>query len=55
MNSLSDMIVTMLVKQGVIGEFRNFETKIDIPKEGTEGIKISIKAENVQIKVDKKN
>lgn len=53
MSKVSDMIVNMVLKKGVIGEFRNFETKVDIPQESGEPITITIKAEHLQVRLEK--
>jgi hypothetical protein len=53
MSKVSDMIVNMILKKGVMGEFRNFETKVDIPQESGEPITVTIKAEHLQVRLEK--
>lgn len=52
MSKLSDMIISAILKRGVLGEFKNFETKADIPQESGNKIVITIKAENLQVRMD---
>ena len=33
MPSITDILINVLLKKGLIGEVRNFETEIDIPQE----------------------
>jgi len=48
---MSDVLINVLLKKGVLGEFRNFETEIQTE----EGMKITIKAENLQVRLDKED
>lgn len=52
---LTEIIINTLIKRGLNGEMKNFKTTIDVPRINlTEPpIKITITAENVQIKVEK--
>ena len=52
MSVISDMVVNMILKKGVLGEFRNFETQVDIPQESGKNIVVTINAENLQIRMD---
>ena len=53
MSKISDMIVTAVLKKGVLGDFKNFETEVEIPQEEKASIRITIRAENLQIRVEK--
>jgi len=46
--NITDMLVSALLKKGVLGEVRNLE--MDIP---LEGMVIKVKAEHVTLKVEK--
>ncbi len=52
MNKLTDVLVSYLLKGGILGEARNIETTIDVPDSN---IKITIKAEHVTVKVIKED
>lgn len=52
MSKLSDMIVSAILKRGILGEFRNFETEVEIPQDNKPSIKVTIKAENLQVRFD---
>ena len=47
---LTDIMVSALLKKGILGEVRNLE--MDIP---LEGMTIKVKAEHVTLKVEKDN
>ena len=49
MSKLSDMIVSAILKRGILGEFRNFETEVEIPQDNKPMIKVIVKAENFSI------
>jgi len=53
MSKISDMIVSAILKRGILGDFKNFETEVEIPQENKESIRITIQAENLQIRVEK--
>lgn len=53
MSKISDMIVSAILKRGTLGEFKNFKTEVEIPQENKELIRITIQAENLQIRVEK--
>ena len=53
MSKISDMIVSAILKRGILGEFKNFEPEVEIPQENKESIRITIQAENLQIRVEK--
>lgn len=55
MGKISDMVINAILKRGVLGEFKNFETTAYIPQEAGNKIAIIIKAENLQIRVDKES
>ena len=46
---LTDMVISALLKKGVLGEARNVE--MDIPMEG--GMVIRVKAEHITLKIEK--
>lgn len=60
---LTDMIVSAIIKKGILFEARNVDTTIDIPVDAEmgsgktaeilKGIKIHIKAEHMTIRIDK--
>jgi len=52
---LTDVMVNLILKKGILGEFRNLETEFEIPAEepNKKPIKITVKAEHIQIKLDK--
>ena len=52
MSKLSDMIVSAILKRGILGEFRNFETEVEIPQDNKPMIKVIVKAENLQVCID---
>lgn len=52
MSKLSDMIVSAILKRGILGEFRNFETEVEIPQDNKPTIKVIVKAENLQVRID---
>jgi hypothetical protein len=52
MSKLSDMIVSAILKRGILGEFRNFETEVEIPQDNKPMIKVIVKAENLQVRID---
>ena len=47
---LSDMIISMIIKKGIINEIRNMECDVDIPDTN---VKVKIKAEHITIKLEK--
>lgn len=49
---ISDMLITALVKKGVLYEARNVDTDVDIPS--TAGnIKVHIKCDHMTLKIEK--
>lgn len=53
MPSITDILINVLLKKGLIGEVRNFETEIDIPQEnGKSPIKMVIKSDHLHIRLD---
>lgn len=48
-----DLIVNLLMKKGILGDIKQLDTIIDIPQASGSAVKITIKAENVQIKLYK--
>lgn len=54
--NITGMIVSALLKKGVLGEFRQFETTVEIPQgTSSEKIVVKIKAENLQIRLQQNN
>jgi len=58
---LTEMIVSGLIKRGVLYEAKNVDVEFELPRQQTEGeesvserIKIYVKADHMSIKVDKK-
>lgn len=53
---ISDMIISAIIKKGILYEARNVDTDIDIPlanEENTEWIRVNFKAEHMSIRIDK--
>lgn len=55
---LTDILVSAIIKRGVLFEARNVDTQFDIPVSdeksiGLKAITIHVKAEHISIKVDK--
>lgn len=53
---ISDMIISAIIKKGILYEARNVDIDIDIPmanQEGTEFIRVNLKAEHMSIRIDK--
>ena len=48
--SISDMVISGIIKKGILCEARNFETAIEIPDNN---IVVTIKAEHMTIRVEK--
>lgn len=55
MSKVTDIIVNLMLKKGVLGDFRNFETKIDVPQESGKITTIIIKADHLQVRMENKN
>ena len=49
---ITDILVSTLVKHGVIGEMKNFKTEVEIPAQD-EPVKLIITADVLQIRIDK--
>lgn len=51
---ISDMIISAIIKKGILYEARNVDIDVDIPteKEG-KTIKVNFKAEHMSIRIDK--
>ena len=53
---ISDMIISAIIKKGILYEARNVDIDVDIPKanqEGTEFIRVNFKAEHMSIRIEK--
>ena len=53
---ISDMIISAIIKKGILYEARNVDIDVDIPmanQEGTEFIRVNFKAEQMNIRIDK--
>ena len=53
---ISEMIISAIIKKGILYEARNVDIDVDIPianKEETEFIKVNFKAEHMTIRIDK--
>ena len=56
MNKIQNMILSALIKRGVLYEARNVDIDVDIPMsntEDTEWIRINVKAEHMKLSIDK--
>lgn len=55
MPSITDMIISAVLKKGILGELKNFKTEIAIPKDSPNQsqTKIIVTADNLQIKIEK--
>jgi hypothetical protein len=59
MGKLTDMVVSAIIKRGILYEARNFETEFTIPQEKAEdgkpkeAIKIHLKAEHMTLKIER--
>jgi len=53
MSALTEMIISAIVKRGILGEIRNFRTEIEFPnEEGLDPITMVITADHVQVKIE---
>lgn len=53
---ISEMIISAIIKKGILYEARNVDIDVDIPianKEETEFIMVNFKAEHMTIRIDK--
>lgn len=53
---ISEMIISAIIKKGILYEARNVDIDVDIPianKEETEFIRVNFKAEHMTIRIDK--
>lgn len=53
---ISDMIISAIIKKGILYEARNVDIDVDVPmanQEGTEFIRVNFKAEHMNIRIDK--
>ena len=53
---ISDMILSAVIKKGILYEARNVDVDIDIPTEGKDGpqkITVNVKAEHMTIRIEK--
>jgi hypothetical protein len=56
MTKLTDMIISAIIKRGILCEGRNIDTDIDIPgEEGKPGINIRITAEHLTLRIENGN
>lgn len=59
MPSITDLIISGLLKKGIVYEAHNFDTVIDIPKTSGEDItsviKVHIKIDNMTLKLKKED
>lgn len=56
MNKIQNMILSALLKRGVLYEARDVDIDVDIPmanSEDTEFIRINVKAEHMKLSIDK--
>ncbi len=55
MNKITDMIISAIVKKGVLYEGRNLDTEIEIPmmiEDEEHKVKIRIKCDNMTLKIE---
>lgn len=53
---ISEMIISAIIKKGILYEARNVDIDVDIPianQEETEFIRVNLKAEHMTIRIDK--
>ena len=53
---ISDMIISAIIKKGILYEARNVDIDVDVPmanKEDTEFIRVNFKAEHMSIRIEK--
>ena len=50
---ITDMIISMILKKGILYEARNVDTDVEIPIENQK-IKINIKCEHMTLRIEKK-
>ncbi len=52
---LTDMVISAIIKKGILGEARNVDVTFDIPSEteGLKGMRINVKAEHVSVRIEK--
>jgi len=52
---VTEILINTIIKRGLSGEIKNFKTTLDVPRINLTDppIKITITAENVQIKVER--
>lgn len=57
MSKITDMVISAILKKGILGEARDVDVEFDIPKEDatSEKTKIHIKVEHMSIQIDKGN
>jgi len=48
---ITESIVNFALKKGLLGDINNFETEIELPNADNKLIKVTIKAEHIEIKV----
>lgn len=48
--ALSDMIISAIIKKGIVWEARNFETDVQIPDSK---VTVKIKAEHMTVRIEK--
>lgn len=53
--SVTDLIVSAIMKKGILGDLKGFKTEIEIPDSDStkKPIRITITADNLQVKFDK--
>lgn len=57
MSKITDMIVSAIIKRGIVYEARNVDVEFILPKseESIEGVKIQFQAEHMMLKVEKES
>lgn len=51
--ALTNMLISSLIKKGVLYEARNCDMEFEIPTEGEKNIKIKFKCEHMKLSIEK--
>lgn len=51
--NITDKILNFIIQRGLGGDIKNFKTTVEIPNQDAPPIKVTITADNIQIKVEK--
>ena len=53
MLNIKDMILSAIIKKGILYEARNCDINVDIPDDDGKNIKINFKAEHMSLRIEK--